>query len=209
MKSPLTAIIERIAHLQPRSRRTLVAVAGAPASGKSTLAEALVAALTASGQGAVLVPMDGFHLDNRILEGRGLLHRKGAPETFDADGFVHLIRRLAGKDEVAVPVFDRARDIVIAGAALVKPEHRIVIIEGNYLLFDEAPWSRLVPCWDLSVRIDTPLETLERRLVQRWLDHGLDEQAALQRARRNDLGNAVRILERALPADLVIDDDRR
>lgn len=201
----LSAILDRIAGLQPRRYRILVALAGAPASGKSTLAEALVQALNRSGQSAALVPMDGYHLDNRILESRGLLSRKGAPETFDANGFIHLIGRLSREPEIAIPLFDRERDIAIAGRALVEPHQRIAIIEGNYLLFDEKPWACLSEHWDLSIRVETPMEELERRLVKRWLDHGLNEPAALQRARRNDLVNAARIRERALPSDLVIE----
>ncbi|NVK41927.1 MAG: nucleoside/nucleotide kinase family protein [Oceanospirillaceae bacterium] len=201
----ISAIAERIVAIHPTGYRTLVALAGAPASGKSTLAQALVEALNAAGHGAVLVPMDGFHLDNRLLETRGLLERKGAPETFDAAGFIHLIGRLSQEAEIAIPLFDRDRDIAIAGAAMVGPAQRIAIVEGNYLLFDEAPWSRLSDFWDLSIRLDTAEDELERRLVQRWLEQGLDAQAASERARRNDLANAVRIRERRLPADLLIE----
>jgi len=201
----LATVIERITGLQPRGYRALVALAGAPASGKSTLAAKLVTALNDAGRSAVLVPMDGFHLDNRILEARDLLSRKGSPETFDADGFVHLIGRLSREPEVAIPLFDRDRDIAIAGAALVEPHQRIAVVEGNYLLFEEAPWSRLRDSWDLSIRLETPLQELERRLVRRWLDQGLAAPAALQRARQNDLVNAARIRQRTLPADLVLE----
>lgn len=205
MNVNLSTAIDRIIGLQPKGNRTLVALAGAPASGKSTLAEALVTALNQAGQSAVLVPMDGFHLDNRILECRGQLDRKGAPETFDADGFIHLIGRLSREPEIAIPLFDRARDLAIAGASVIRPDQRIAVVEGNYLLFDETPWSRLRDCWDISIWVETPMEELERRLVRRWLDHGLEESAARQRARQNDLANAARIRQRALQPDLVIE----
>ncbi|WEF22892.1 hypothetical protein [Paracoccus sp. S3-43] len=124
-------------------------MAGAPGSGKSTLAEALVARL----DDAVLVPMDGFHLDDRVLSARGLLARKGAVETFDAEGFAVLVERLALRGtEVIFPVFDRSREIAVAGAGVVAPHHRIVVIEGNYLLLDAAPWNRLR--FDLTVWLD-------------------------------------------------------
>ncbi|MEP4699646.1 MAG: hypothetical protein ABJZ79_00725, partial [Parasphingorhabdus sp.] len=93
----------------PASHRRIIALAGAPASGKSTLAETLAGMLCAKGCATQIVPMDGFHLDNQILSDRGLLNRKGAPETFDALGLVHLVSRLQSKAEVFYPTFDRAR----------------------------------------------------------------------------------------------------
>lgn len=168
------------------------------------MASELARVLNAGTGGAVVVPMDGFHLDNRILTARGLLPRKGAPETFDAHGFIACIRRLTLEPEVIVPVFDRSRDIAIAGAQTVGPEDRICLVEGNYLLFDEDPWRELAPLWDLRVRIDVPVDELERRLVRRWLDHGLDEAAARSRAGGNDIPNAHRVASAALPADVIV-----
>ena len=184
--------------------RLLVALAGPPASGKSTLAEALVRALNAAGRTASLVPMDGFHLDNRILSARGLLHIKGAPQTFDAEGFISLVRRLKSDPQVFFPVFDRTRDLAVAGAAEVAPDTRVAVIEGNYLLFDAAPWRDLAGLWDFSLFIHLPEATLRDRLIRRWQDHGLEPAAALARAEANDLPNARRILAHRLPADLDI-----
>ncbi len=112
--------------------------------------------------------MDGFHLDNRVLEARGLLARKGAPETFDGAGFVAAMRRIAAGHEVVMPVFDRARDLAIAGAVVI-PAEGPVIVEGNYLAFADPPWDALAELWDLSIRIEEPEEELRRRLVARWL----------------------------------------
>ncbi|MCG6904194.1 MAG: nucleoside triphosphate hydrolase [Rhodobacter sp.] len=195
----LTDLATRISALTPTARRRLVAIAGPPASGKSTLASDLVAAL---GPRAVLVPMDGFHLDNRLLDARGLRPRKGAPETFDADGFVAMIRRIANDDEVVLPVFDRSRDLAIAGAEVVSPKTDIAVVEGNYLLLNRPPWSQLHPIWDLSVSLDVPLEELEQRLIQRWLDHGLSATDATARAQSNDLPNARLVLEQSVRADI-------
>ena len=144
-----------------------------------------------------IVPMDGFHLDNEILKARGLLSRKGAPETFDVEGFKALLHQLITEKEVSVPLFDRAGDIVIPNAVYIEEHHHHIIIEGNYLFLDEDVWRGLQPYWSLRVFISPPLEVLEQRLVERWLAHGLEEGAAKKRARTNDIPNAKRILEQS------------
>lgn len=199
MRAPMTQDIRdiddlaRIARERASGERTLIALAGPPASGKSTLAEALVAELSKTDPAATLVPMDGFHLDNSVLYSRGLFERKGAPETFDAAGFVAAMQRLKAGGEVILPTFDRARDNSVAGAIVVPDAARFVVVEGNFLCFDEEPWSALSQLWDLSCYLDVPVETLRERLIQRWLDHGLDPEAARTRAEENDLANAVRV----------------
>ncbi|MCC5974103.1 MAG: nucleoside/nucleotide kinase family protein [Rubellimicrobium sp.] len=186
------------------SNRALLALSGAPGSGKTTLAAALARRLRDRHISSSIVAMDGFHLDNAVLDARGLRARKGAPETFDSDGFLHVIRRLRAGNQVVVPVFDRARDIAIAWAKVVPADCRVVIVEGNYLLFDEAPWRELAALWDVAARLDVPLPELRARLIQRWLTHGLSRAAATRRAEGNDIANARRIEDRALPADLVL-----
>lgn len=197
-------IVSRIQALPLRRRRRLVAVAGPPASGKSTTAAALTAALKAAGAHAECVPMDGFHLDNRILDSRDLRARKGAPETFDADGFIALMQRFLEDEEVVYPLFDRARDIAIAGAGVVTAACDLVVIEGNYLLFDEEPWSRLIDIWDHSIWVDVSEDTVVARCTARWLEHGHAPEAARARAEGNDLRNARRIFGARLPADTIV-----
>lgn len=183
--------------------RYMVAIAGAPGAGKSHFAARLAELLAQAS--AVIVPMDGFHFDNAVLSERGLLARKGAPESFDFAGFETLLRRLrAGGEDVAAPVFDRGADLARAGACVVPAQTRFVIVEGNYLLLDEAPWNRLPGLFDRRVFLDVPRGELARRLVQRWLDHGLSREAARERAFSSDMVNAERILERRCEADLVI-----
>jgi len=197
-------LVRGILALPQGAGRHLVAVAGAPASGKSELARALTAAVNRAGRTARTIPMDGFHLDNRILDARGLRHRKGAPETFDAEGFIALVHRLKSGAEVVYPLFDRARDLAVAGAAVIGPDCDLAIIEGNYLLFDADPWRALAPLWDISVWLETPETVLLDRCIRRWLDHDHSPDSARARAEGNDMVNARRIAAARLPADLTL-----
>ncbi len=181
--------------------RFITALAGPPGAGKSTLALALVAAL---GPGARAVPMDGFHYDNAVLDARGLRARKGAPETFDAGGFVHLMRRLRAGEEVAIPIFDRSIEMSRAGADVVTAGDRLLVVEGNYLLLDEQPWTDALPLYDLTVWIDVPEAELDRRLVARWAHHGRDPVAARHWIDTNDMPNIRRVTRGSRPADVVI-----
>jgi pantothenate kinase len=185
--------------------RLVVAIAGAPGSGKSTLAEKLRDDIAESGETVAVVPMDGFHFDNRVLEERGLLPRKGAPETFDVAGFRHLLGRIAAREpDIAIPVFDRSIEIARAGAAIIAAETHIILVEGNYLLLDEQPWTGLQPLFDLTVWLDVPMEELERRLIRRWLKHGFAGGAARHKALSNDIPNAERVTARSRVADAVL-----
>ncbi|MGH1417044.1 MAG: nucleoside/nucleotide kinase family protein [Pelagimonas sp.] len=198
------ALIDHIQMASRKSRRRLVALAGPPASGKSTLAENVARELTQVGCRAQVVPMDGFHLDNRILTSLGVLDRKGAPETFDVQGLLRLITALPKDDTVYYPVFDRSRDIAIAGAGVVDPTCDTVVVEGNYLLHDAAGWRDMADFWDVTIALDVPLETLRQRLVDRWLAHGLSRKRAEIRAEENDLKNAATIANCSVSADVTI-----
>ena len=187
------------------SSRKIIAISGPPASGKSTVAEAVVASLTTMEKTAALVPMDGFHLDNAVLERAGTLARKGAPETFDADGFVHLISRIAnGTEAVYAPVFDRARDITVAGAQLIPTNAEFVIVEGNYLMLNAAPWDQLRQFWTLSVAISAPMDVVEQRLMERWTDYDIAPDEARAKVQGNDLKNAKMVLQNSAPSDLIL-----
>ena len=187
------------------ARRYMVAIAGAPASGKSTLSANLRDELTAMGVPSVVVPMDGFHFDDIVLNQRGHRPRKGAPFTFDVAGFESLLKRIrAGESEIAIPVFDRKLELSRNAAGIVDDQAKVILIEGNYLLLDQAPWNRLRPLFDYTVFLSVPIEELGRRLVQRWLDHGFDMAYATNWIASNDLPNIKEVIAHSGGADLTI-----
>lgn len=187
------------------AKRFLVAIAGPPGSGKSTMADNLADALRASGQTAEVLPMDGFHMDNAILIERGMLARKGIPESFDVRGFLDIVRAVQLADqEVLVPVFDRSREIAIASARAVSPDHRFIIVEGNYLLFNLGKWAELDGVFDYSIMLAPPIEVLEERLWARWRGYKLTEEAASAKVYGNDLPNGRLILSNRRPADVTL-----
>jgi pantothenate kinase len=198
------ALVDRAEALLRGRSRAVLGICGAPGSGKSLFAERLVARL---GPAAVVVPMDGFHLHDAVLARLGRLDRKGAPDTFDVDGYAALLRRLRDSPErtVYAPAFDRDHELSLAGAIPVRPSHRLVVTEGNYLLLDRPVWSdvraQLDECWFL--RSDDELR--RRRLVERHVRHGRSPDAAADWVRESDEPNAELVSATADRADLVVD----
>ncbi|WP_299874282.1 phosphoribulokinase [uncultured Sulfitobacter sp.] len=197
-QAQLLSEIERCAE---GKSRILIGIAGPPGSGKSTIAEALAQGLRLP---AAVVPMDGFHLDNAELIPLGLLERKGAPETFDAAAFAALVRRLRSDTTITYPTFDREADKTVPDGAAVSADTRVLLIEGNYLLLNRAPWSELDGLFDLTVRLDVPRATLHARLVERWRNHGLSPADATARAEGNDMRNADVVLNEGRAADFTV-----
>jgi pantothenate kinase len=189
-----------------KTNRLIVAIAGPPGAGKSTVAATLCAAINARDPvAAAVVPMDGFHLDNAILDARNLRKRKGSPPTFDCAGFEVLLTRLRSTSEdVVIPLFDRKLDLARAGAGIVMASQRILLVEGNYLLLNLPPWDRLAPLFDVTIFLDVDRIELENRLVQRWLGFGHNVGSAQQRALSNDLPNAELVVEESRDADFTI-----
>ena len=199
-------------HLQDMpAGRYLVALAGPPASGKSTLAEALAEQLNQTHPNrAAIIPMDGFHYDDAVLEARGDRARKGAPHTFDVAGFAHLLGRLKAnmEPEVAIPLFDRQLEVARAGAAIIAQEVELLLVEGNYLLLDRAPWDQLFAQFDLTVMIDVSEAELRRRLSQRWEALGFDAEAVALKVEENDLPNGQAVLHHSRAATFLIASDQ-
>lgn len=192
-------------------QRRVVAIAGPPGSGKSTLAARVVQSADRTlGVAAALLPMDGFHLDNDTLDARSLRAVKGAPDTFDAEGFVALLGKVRqGGADLRYPLFDRAQDRTLPDAGLLKSDTPLVVVEGNYLLLQREPWAGLNVLFDLTVMLAPDLAEIEARLVARWLDHGLSPAEAKARACGNDLANARTVIAHSAKADLHLGTEAR
>lgn len=201
--SPSTTLPDlraRLSRLAQGPGRALVALAGPPGAGKSHVTEALLSDLP----GAALLPMDGYHLDDGLLAARGDLARKGAPWTFDLDGFAAMLARLAADDgrDVLVPVFDRSLEISRAAAREIPARARLILVEGNYLLLDRPGWRDLARHFALTVMLDVPEPVLRARLTARW--RGLPPDQARAKLEANDLPNMALVLQASRAADLIL-----
>ncbi|CAG7629268.1 nucleoside/nucleotide kinase family protein [Actinacidiphila bryophytorum] len=178
-------------------RRALLGLAGAPAAGKSTLARRLVAGVNDRlGAGtAAYVPMDGFHLSNAQLDRLRLRDRKGAPETFDVDGYVALLGRLRSERTrpVYAPDFDRRLDEPVAAGLVVPAGTALVVTEGNYLADDGPGWGQVRDLLDELWYVETPRRLRERRLLRRHVRGGRTEAEARAFIASSERLNARRV----------------
>jgi pantothenate kinase len=196
-------LLDRARALAGRPGRSILGITGPPAAGKTTLAGRLRQEL---GAAAAYVPLDGFHLAHQLLVENGLVERKGAPDTFDAAGYVAMLRRLRDPAEgiVYAPRFERDIEDSIANAIPVPPDMPLVITEGNYLLLRSGPWAQVPALVDEVWYIDLAEDTRLRRLIARHMEFGRDSAGARDRATGSDQRNAVLIEASRDHASLVV-----
>ena len=201
----MTSLVDLVKRAQPLASgpRRILGLVGQPGAGKSTTAAELVRVLAPA---AVLVPMDGFHLANAELDRLGRRDRKGAPDTFDAVGYVELLKRLrrAGPEAVYAPAFDRRLEEGVAGAIRVPPTTPLVVTEGNYLLLDDGPWSGVRPLLDEAWFLDVEDSLRVDRLVRRHVEHGKEPAQARAWVLGSDEANARLVACTRSRADLVV-----
>ncbi|GAA2906444.1 nucleoside/nucleotide kinase family protein [Actinoplanes cyaneus] len=204
MVSTFAELVDRAGALATPGRHAVLGIAGPPGAGKTTLAQALVAALPQAW--VAHVPMDGFHLADVELERLGLRDRKGAPETFDAWGYAALLRRfLAGGDEIVyAPAFERDLEQPVAGAIPVPSAVRLVVTEGNYLLLGEERWAGLRDVFAEVWYAELDHDERQRRLIARHVRFGKERDAAVAWATGTDERNAALIATTRGRADLIV-----
>ena len=185
-------------------RRGLVGIAGAPGSGKSTIAESWAERMNAAGWPAAVLPMDGFHLPQARLVDLGRRERMGAPDTFDVEGFVALLTRLRAGEPVRAPLFDRTVEEAVPDALEIGAGVRTVVVEGNYLLHDGDGWGRVAPLLDLRVFLAEDEDERVRRLIARHIAFGKTPEAARDWALGTDQRNAELIAAGRPRADLIV-----
>ena len=195
-------LTERARTLASQPGRHLLGLVGAPGSGKSTLAEMIAHAVGATVQ---VVEMDGFHLSNDLLDQLGRRNRKGARDTFDAVGYVDLLRRLRAEstETVYAPMFDRSLDRSIAGAIAVEESCSLVITAGNYLLLDQYPWSEIRELLDQAWFLEPDEDQRTTQLVERHQRFGRTLSEARAWASATDEPNAELVRASRNRADLV------
>jgi pantothenate kinase len=182
--------------------RLVVGIAGEPGAGKSTLAVRLAAELAPD---AVVLPMDGFHLPQARLVELGRRERMGAPDTFDVEGFLRVLEAVrADAGEVAAPGFDRDLEEAVPHAIRIGPEHRVVLVEGNYLLHDADGWQRTLPLLDMRAFLAIDRGIRLERLVARHIAHGKSPHAARAWALGPDEANAALIRRSAERAEVTL-----
>lgn len=192
---------ERVAGWMASGRRTLLGIVAPPGAGKSSFAQALAEAF---GQQVQVVPMDGFHLANSELARLGRAQRKGAPDTFDAPGYVHLLQRIKAQREgetVYAPDYRRTLEEAVAGAIAVDAQTPLVITEGNYLLLQDGAWSRVRGALDEVWYLDVDEAVRHQRLLERHMRFGRTRAQALAWIAQTDEPNAVRIAQNRALAD--------
>ena len=171
--------------------RLVVGLVGAPGSGKSTIAEQLKTDLKAAGVFAGLVAMDGFHLSNAVLDELGRRNRKGAPDTFDVEGYLATLDRVRadGAPQVFAPAYRRDLHESVAAGSIVSGTG-VVVTEGNYLALETRGWGAARERIALLIPIDVPEEVLVLRLINRHEEFGKNPLAAGHWVRTVDLPNA-------------------
>ncbi|MDR3612914.1 MAG: nucleoside/nucleotide kinase family protein [Candidatus Obscuribacterales bacterium] len=207
MEELFTELLETIDALPP-GKRFVLGIVGCPGAGKSTLAQALVESINLHSKAeiAVVVPMDGYHLSNETLTERGLLALKGIPDTFDAEGFIQLLAKLSLNEQTNVyaPKFERSTESSIVDAIVIKPEHKLCVVEGNYLLLSTRPWSEARRYLDSVWFVDVELSVLKERLQQRHESAGRTPADAEKKVFSTDLPNAEIVYANRGLADKIV-----
>lgn len=204
-------LVQRIRTILSKKPRAIVAVAGVPGAGKSTLVNTLIGRLKQENILAQLLPQDGYHYYRsqlaHFLDPAEAFRRRGAPFTFDGIRFVKAVEKLHENVDVSVPLFDHALKDPVENDIVISADVAVVFVEGNYVGLVEEPWCRVSAASDELWLVDTDPDLVRRRLIARHLASGVSEtmEEAVERCDGLDGDNAVYIRENLKVPDVLID----
>ena len=201
----LEAAAARLKEIASRTdKRVIIGIVGKPGAGKSTLSEYLGRKIAFPEM--TVVPMDGFHMSNKVLTHLNRLERKGAEHTFDSQGYVSLLKRIRTETAhpIYYPIFHREIEESIAGEGTVLPETRIILTEGNYLLYDKLGWEQVKELLDESWVVTVNDDHRIARLIDRHVKFGRTREEARERSLGSDELNAELISSTFPRADVIV-----
>jgi pantothenate kinase len=220
--------------LQCENRTYLVAVAGPPGSGKTTIAEKVVNILNTEQSFhneehkpkttfATCISIDGFHYSRGVLDEflnkEEAYLRRGAPWTFDIDAILKFIKRVRlfanrkypariehSEEIILAPSFDHSIKDPVPNSIPLEPDVRVVVFEGNYLLLNEGRWQEIPSFMDLTIFVDVDLEETRSRIAKRHVASGIEPNLieAYNRVDKNDYLNGKLVKEKSMCADIVV-----
>ncbi|KAJ4245219.1 hypothetical protein NW762_014089 [Fusarium torreyae] len=192
--------------------RAIIALAGPPGSGKSTVAEAVANRLNAGLEKptTLILSTDGFHYPRATLDAMSNAAeahaRRGVHWTFDADGVVALARLLNETSQLSVtklptiraPSFDHKLKDPVIDDVMISPDVTLVILEGLWLLYDETPWNQIQNLVDETWWIDVDKDLARWRVAERHVHSGIETtlEAALRRVDANDSLNGEMVRQK-------------
>ncbi|XP_010522764.1 PREDICTED: putative uridine kinase C227.14 isoform X2 [Tarenaya hassleriana] len=205
----------------PDTKR-LVGLAGPPGAGKSTLANEVVSRVNklwpqkacsfdsevTPPDVAIVLPMDGFHLYRSQLDAmedpKEAHSRRGAPWTFDPAQLLNRLKKLRNEGSVYVPSFDHGVGDPVEDDIFISLQHKVVIVEGNYVLLEDGIWMDISEMFDEKWFIDVDLDTAMQRVERRHISTGKPPDVAKWRIEYNDRPNAELIMKSKTNADVMI-----
>lgn len=188
----------------------MVGVVGIPGSGKSTSGSILTNSL--ADLGSLLMPVDGYHYSIAELlqfeDPDDAIYRRGAADTFDVKSLQMALERIRFGDDaqVKVPGFDHARgDPEYDAHTFDRQQHRVVIVEGLYLLHDEAGWESIRDHFDLTIFVDADVDTCVDRLkIRNQCIPGYTKEEIEVRCDVVDRANAMAVDKSRQYADMIV-----
>jgi pantothenate kinase len=202
--------------------RFVIGIGGPPACGKSAFTSLLsaVCCAVAAAPIAAAVSLDGWHYPNQYLDTHTLVRNgvevplrrvKGGPASFDSGAALAFLKLIRTEPRLAYPTYSRILHDPLPDGAWIEPHHHLILMEGNYLLVDQAPWDAFAALFDLSIFLTAPRAELIHSLRERHLRGGKDSAAVEKHMQFSDYPNMDLITQHSRAADITVEkaDSRR